>query len=371
MKALKYFVVLIFLGVVFSCHKKEYPKELIVENSAVYYSRLLIDNKPVVLQAGIDGYYMYSSYKLDSSFVYGFIADLKKADCSNCTNSLKIQINDYQVSFSNTVSRIDSSLRQDFYPLLAGNSVASYSVQFHGIDDNTYSYKWDFGKGNILYGQDPVVTFDRAGAYNVCLTTQSNNNYISSLCNRENFDTKGFRAAITAQDSSFTNAINFSSTIINGKGPYQYLWNFGNGTTSTQSAKTCHYKYRGANTVTLRVVDAYGDTAYAKYNAKTSTDNSSFLANYSVTKVTKLPPAPALSQIIITWADENGVMYTSNSPLQPSTSSFEILSVNNNDNNEIGQPTKKVTAKFNCRLYNGNKYITVNDAEVVVCIAYN
>jgi len=371
MKALKYFMVFVFLGLAFSCQKKEYPKPLVVENSAVYYSRLLINNQPIVLQAGVDGYYMYSSYKLDSSFVYGYIADLKKADCSNCTNSLKIQINDYQVSISASPSEIDSALRPGVYPLLAGNPVASYSVQFHSIDDNTFSREWNFGDGSpVENSQDPVHVFNKAACYNVCLTTTSNNNYVSHICNKENFDPNGFRASIAAQDSGGGNSIKFSSIVKKGKSPYQYLWNFGNGTISTQSVFTCHYKYRGANMVTLRVVDALGDTAYATYNAKTATDNSSYLANYSITDVTTIAPVPALSQIIITWVDANGVLYTSNSQLQPSSSSFEILSVESNENNENNQPTKKVTAKFNCRLYNGSNYITVNNAEVVICVAY-
>ena len=370
MKVLRFIMMLIVLGGFSYCHKKEYPKPEVVENTAVFYSKLTIDNQPVVLQAGVDGYYMYSSYKLDSNFVYGFIADLKKSECSNCTNSLKIQINDYKVSLSNPVSFIDSSLRKAQYPFLSGNAAASYSIQFFGLNDNTVSYEWDFGDGSPKSFQaNPIKTFSKSGIYNVCLTTTTNKGCVNSICNRQKIDQASVKTQISVNLLA-GNSISFNSATIDGKGPYQYLWNFGDGGTCRRADTIYTYKYGGGKSVSLRVVDAYGDTAYANYNAKTLSDLSSCTANYSVGKVAKMPANPALSQIIINWVDANGDVYTSNSALQPTTSTFEILSVSENDKNENQQATKKVTARFNCKLFHGTKSITVSDAEVVICVAY-
>jgi len=370
MKLFKFCVLLLFLGGFFFCHKKDYPKPLEVVNPAVYYSKLIIDNTPVVLEAGVNGYYMYSSYKLDSSFVYNYVADLKQSDCSNCTNSIRIQINDYKVSFSGNTSAIDTSLRPDYYPFISGNPQTSYAVKFTSIPDNTLSYFWDFGDGTTSTLPDPEKTFDKEGIHNICLTTTSTNNYISTLCNKEKIDKSGScKTRITANPSSDNN-VDFGNITTGGKTPYKFLWNFGDGTTSQQPNPTCNYKYRGASTVSLRVVDALGDTAFAKYNVKTLTDNSSSQANYFVSTIQKVAPDPPLSQVTITWVDANGVAYTSNNALQPGNSSFEIISVSENEKNEKGQSTKKITARFNCKLYNGNKSITVNDADVVICVAY-
>lgn len=375
MKVLKLYLLLLLLGGFVSCHKKEYPAPVEVVNSAVYYSRLTIDNKPVVLQAGVDGYYMYSSYVLDSSFMYRYVADLRKSDCSVCSSSLKIQINDYTVSISNT-SSVDSAVHKGNYPILAGNPTATYKVKFSPItDNNTLSHHWDFGDGSSSDEASPVKEFDKPGKYRVCLTTKSgsfSNPYVSSICNVEKIDlsNKSCKTRIVASPQS-GNSIIFSSDTRDGKAPYQYLWNFGDGiNSSTQSTYTCNYRARGSYGVSLRVVDALGDTAYATYNTKTLTDNSSSIANYSVSTVTELSPVPAFSKITITWVDENGVLYTSNNVQQPDDSYFEVFSVSENEKNEKGQNTKKINARFKCKLYSGTKSITVNDAEVVLCVAY-
>lgn len=377
MKVLKFYLLLLLLGSFLSCHKKEYPKPLEVVNSAVYYSRLTIDNQPIVLQAGIDGYYMYSSFNIDSNFLYNYVADLKKSDCSNCTKSLKIQINDYAVSLSGSPTSIDSSLRKDLYPLLSGNPNPSYKVQFSSTTDNSsvFRHHWDFGQGMSSEDANPVITFNQPGIYTICLTTWSGNSsnpYQSSICNKEKIgmSSKSCVTQIVATPLA-GNSVSFDNITQFGTKPYQYLWNFGDGTTSTLSSYTRNYSVRGSYPVTLRVIDASGDTAYANYNVKTLTDNSSSIANYSISTVTKLAPVPAFSQVTVTWTDENGVVYSSNNSLQPGDSYFQIVSVSENDRNEKGQATKKINAKFKCKLYNGNKSITVSDADVVISVAYN
>jgi PKD repeat protein len=372
MKALKVLWIIILIACVYSCNKKKYPEPIIIENASVYYSRLTIDNTPFELKAGVNGYYMYSSYQLDSNSLYGFVGELKKRDCSNCNNSLKIQINDYKLTTSNSAFDIDSSISIRRYPILAGIPAPKYYMQFITPNTNVASYNWKFGDGTESNSQNPIKEYSEHGKYTVCLTTTaSTTGYVSSVCNKENVGSDPFSVTIAASGFS-GNSITFYSDISGGKTPnqYRYLWNFGDGSSSEQNSSIVNYAYRGSYAVTLRVIDNYGDTAYAAYNAKTQTDQSSSVTNYTVSNAYKITPPAPLSKIIITWTDENGVVYTSNDISQPSSSSFEITSVSNNENNELLQPTKKITAKFNCKLYNGTKSITINNAEVVICVAY-
>ncbi|WP_317898887.1 PKD domain-containing protein [Aurantibacillus circumpalustris] len=369
MKVLKFLCVFFLFVGLLSCNKKEYPKPQVTENSPVFYSKLTINNQALELQAGIDGYYMYSSYEVDSNFVKTFVADLKQKDCSNCANSLKIEIKDYQVSLSNPSSNIDSALHKGQYPILAGSPAPTYSLQFFGSNDNTSTWDWDFGDGTNSVSQNPIHFYKTLGKHRVCLTTTSNNNYKSSNCNYENVNPNGLIATISASEY-LGNSMKFSSNVIGGRSPYQYLWNFGNGQISTLNSENISYTYQGAYAVNLRVVDFYGDTAYAAYNAKTINDVSSSAANYTVTPVKKIAPEPPLSQVLISWTDDNGTVYTSNTPLQPSQSYFQIYSVSENERNENSQTTKKITAKFSCILYSGIKAIAINDAEVVISVAY-
>ncbi len=104
------------------CGKKKYPQSAVV-NGTVYGFTAMIGNKAVSLSAGVNNYYMYSSYSQDSSGIYNFLGELKQTGCSNCPNSLKIQINDFKVSAVNGPMVLDS--------ILLPRSYSFYSAIFH------------------------------------------------------------------------------------------------------------------------------------------------------------------------------------------------------------------------------------------------
>ncbi|PBQ31834.1 hypothetical protein CNR22_08655 [Sphingobacteriaceae bacterium] len=367
MKALKFLIVLLLFGIGFSCNKKEYPKPIEVINTAVYYSKLVIDNTPVVLEAGVDGYYMYSSYEVDSFSLYNYVADLKKIDCSDCTNSLKIQINDYKTS--SDFPKIDSSLHPARYPYFNENPTVSYSVKFTSQSDSTTTYSWDFGDGNFSSEPNPNHVYAKEGEYSVCLKTTANKGYVNTICNKITVNKKNFKAMISSSSPS-GNVVKFNANASGGTAPYSYFWRLADGSTYQQSSISHTYTYRGSSAVTLRVIDAVGDTLNMNYNAKTFTDKSSFPANYYVSNIQQIGAVLPFSKITIHWKAADGLVYSSNSALQPNDSFFEILSATEGEKNEKGEPTRKINAKFKCRLYNGTKSIVVNDAEVVVCVAY-
>jgi PKD repeat protein len=361
-------VCLFFLGI--SCEKKKYPVPLVIENTSVYFSKLTIDNEPVILEAGVNGYYMYSSYEQDSNSVYGFIAELKKPDCSSCS-SLRIQINSSQPSPPGASPSIEESIQTQAYAFLSGSNNSPYSVQFQAVNDNTKSYLWDFGDGTSSSEPSPLKTFVRGGQYNVCLTTTSMNDCISTICNTAKIDVSesSCKTAIVAVPAS-GNTIHYSNVTTGGKGPYKFFWELGDGNSSENGSVTHNYQYSGAYPVSLKVVDANGDIATAHYNAKTLSDNSSCSANYSLGTIDQLPADLGLSKVVITWTDKKGTRYSSNDLAQPKESQFEILSVDSSGENENGQPIKKIKAKFQCKLYNGSKSLQVNDAEIVISVAH-
>lgn len=370
MKILNFFALVFLIAVSFTCTKKKYPDSQVIVGEAAYYSKLTINNSPVTIEAGVNGYYMYSSFEQDSNHIYKFIGDLKQLNCSDCPNSLKVQINDYRVTDVNDVPYIDSSIQVTRYPYQAGDFEPTYSVQFQSFGTSNASYRWDFGDGTSSTFANPSKIYSKAGRYNVCLTTTNANSCASSICNKQKIDVSDASCKTSVKvTSSFGNTINFGNISYGGGTPYQYLWNFGDGATSTESEPSHTYKYRGSYPVSLRIVDYYGDTAVANYNAKTINDLSSCATNYS-TAVTQIPPKMLLSHIVVTWIDADGKVYSSNNSLQPSDGYFEIVSISEGEKNESGQPTKKIEAKFKCRVYNGSQSLTINDAQVVMCVAY-
>lgn len=46
----------------------------------------------------------------------------------------------------------------------------SLTVQFQNRSTNAQSYRWDFGDGNLSTSKNPLVVYNRAWVYNVCLT---------------------------------------------------------------------------------------------------------------------------------------------------------------------------------------------------------
>lgn len=75
-------------------------------------------------------------------------------------------------------------------------------------------------------------------------------------------------------------------------------------------------------------------------------------------------------KVVVNFTDAGGVTYTSRDSLQPVTSVFRILSIEDYVNDINNTPVKKVKLNFTCRLYNGSKAITIEGIEAVVGLSY-
>ncbi len=373
MKIFNNCIIVLLLLACMSCRKKEYPAST-KEGGPVFNCSMMINGTPTTIEAGVNDYYMYSSFQQDSNNVYGFMAGLKQMNCTNCPNSLEVQINDFKVLAKNANTKIDSALIPGNYNYLASNAASYYTVQFQSsYNQPANTYLWNFGDGTTSSLSNPNHIYKKTGKYNVSLKIIGINSCESSISIIQNIGTVNykFRTLIDA-DTTWGTGLNFSSINSMGIGPYQYLWNFGDGTPASTLASVFHnYQYSGSYPVTLRVIDTGGnDTAYAKYNAVTQSDISSCASNYSISSVGQSPNALGLSNIVVKWVDANGLVYTSKSSLQPANSYFNIISVENFKNNDNNQLTKKMHVKFACTLYNGNSSIIINNADAIICVAY-
>ncbi|MDP1803239.1 MAG: PKD domain-containing protein [Bacteroidota bacterium] len=366
------YTILLVLIILASCKKKEYPLSSI-EGTPVFNCSMNVNGNPTTFEAGVNNYYMYSSYQQDSNNVYGFIAGLKQANCSNCPNSIQIQINDFKVSAANAQTQIDSALFPGSYNYLASSSASYFTAQFQSsYNQPAASYLWNFGDGSTSTLSSTNHIYKKAGQYKVSLTVNGVSSCVSNINTFQNvgFLNNGFRTTIV-DSSSFGNSASFFANNMQGTPPYSYSWNFGDGTALSTAANPNHtYLHVGSYPVTLQVTDNTGKVAYANYNFVTQTDLSSCAANYTIASVNATPNTLGLSNIVINWTDANGTVYTSKDPLQPAASYFTIVSVEDyqkNDNNEV---TKKLHIKFSCTVYNGSSSITLTNADAVICVAY-
>jgi PKD repeat protein len=363
---LRFIFIPFLLFSLWACRKKEYPQS-VTENDSIFYFSATIDGNPVKMDAGVNDYYMYSSYRLDSSSnLYSFTGDLKRSDC-NCGSRLQIGINADKVYLPNASVQIDSALKPAAYPLYAGDS---YLVQFQSASNKTpASWLWDFGDNSTSTQQNPTHLFQRGGKYNVKLTIVDSGFCQSSISNIIKVGMPG-SCAVSVKDSAYgSNAVSFKSAA-SGAAPFTYQWNFGDGSSTVPSANPTHsFAIGGSYPVHLRVIDANQDTAYANINTITANDQSSCRSLFSVASSTAVPVIP-LSAINITWTDESGSTYTSVNAAQPFSSYFNVTSVTDFDNNEKGEKTKILHVKFKCRVYNGLNYKTIDNAVAVICVSY-
>lgn len=370
MRQIKYLVRMVFVVVIVAACKKQ-PQPQTINETPVFNFNGKINGSSVSLFSGTNDYFMFSNFQTDANNIREFIGELKPRFCgSSCTNSLKIILKDYRLlNLAPTV--IDSSIRGKYYNYCTPNGTPnSYSVTFipQFIGGTAQTYNWAFHDGSSVV-TNPVKIYSEPGKYSVCLNINSTTACNSGLCNFLKIGQTGNNV-----ESGFTvstptgNVLSFTAQPVLGSPPYSYNWNFGDATNSTIANPTHTYAFPGVYQVGLTITDSKNNTATFQNNVNT-TSPGTCMTRFNFVK-SAITNTINLSNVIVEWVDANGIVYTSNNNLQPSTSGFKINSVEEYLVNENGQKTKKIKANFNCTLYNGTSSILVEDAEVVFAIAY-
>ncbi|WP_317896876.1 PKD domain-containing protein [Aurantibacillus circumpalustris] len=360
-----WYILILATVLFFSCRKKDFVENITAKESDFYFSGT-IDGKSVSLRAGINNYYMYSSYSQTPSGLYYFTANLKPIECADCKTSLQITINDFKYSSPNEETKIDSSILPKSYPILG---TPYYSVKYKSLFNQIAdSYLWNFGDNKTSNEANPIHVYESAGNYSVSLKINSTNNCQQYISNIEKISYPMNSTYISSVNNG-ANDFSFSSSLT-GSSTNNYLWTFGDGDNSTDPNPSHNYKISGTYPVLLRTISTQHDTIYAKYNIATQTNPMPCLTNYKIESITQITNPHPFSNVTINWMDENGDVFTSNNMLQSSTSNFKIISVENYDTNEKGEKTKKIKANFTCEVYNGTRVKMINNAEAILCVSY-
>lgn len=144
------------------------------------------------------------------------------------------------------------------------------NVQFNNSSTGTYSgtqYSWQFGDGNTSTQENPSHTYSSSGIYTVTLTVSNGTGCESTISQQIEIEasptivigsTTGLTHCVTATNPITDIDIEFVNYTT---GATSYLWDFGDGNTSTDLSPTNNYDSYGVYTVTLTAESAEGCVA--------------------------------------------------------------------------------------------------------------
>ena len=163
------------------------------------------------------------------------------------------------------------------------------------------SWLWDFGDGNTSTQQNPVHTYTVADAYSVSLTVanalgQDQTTRVDYILADVIPPVADFTAAPTAGLAPL--AVDFTDQSTGGT-PTSWLWDFGDGGTSTLPDPAHTYLTSGFYTVTLTLTNAYGMSQRVQTDL-IAVDFIPPVADFSGT------PTSGASPLVVQFTDESG-----------------------------------------------------------------
>lgn len=127
-----------------------------------------------------------------------------------------------------------------------GTLRVDYAVSFHSNITNATSYKWDFGDGGYSTDATPAHTYSTASSFIVTLIV--NNDTAHKASKTITIDPAVDFSIIGTPTAGYI--LGFSSTAPSGS---TFLWDFGDGNTSTAAYPTHIYAANGTYNVTLEI----------------------------------------------------------------------------------------------------------------------
>ncbi len=128
------------------------------------------------------------------------------------------------------------------------------TMNFGNDSDNGASYAWDFGDGNTSTDENPEHAYDTEGTFTVTLTT-------TGILGDEETTIEMVDVSCPATAGFFPTANCLEITVNNfSDNAESYLWEFGDGNTSTEEAPVYAYELPGTYNISLTVTTPTGAT---------------------------------------------------------------------------------------------------------------
>ncbi|PWH85157.1 HYR domain-containing protein [Brumimicrobium oceani] len=160
----------------------------------------------------------------------------------------------------------NAQVTASFSALPSGGTSIPHTVFF--TDQSTFpdTWLWNFGDGSTSTAQNPIHTYTSYGEYAVSLSIQD------TMTGASDVENKIAYIKISAPEADIGGptfgyfgcgplTVNFlDASVANGSPIVGWLWDFGDGTTSTNQNPSHTYNTSGVYTVSLTITDSFGNT---------------------------------------------------------------------------------------------------------------
>ncbi|HYG17014.1 MAG TPA: hypothetical protein VEC12_14750 [Bacteroidia bacterium] len=358
-----------------SC-KRDEPVNTI--ETPVFGIRGTIGGAPVNIKAGVDSYYLYTSYSHDVvKQLYSFSGELKRANCTDCRNSLKVTIYDSVNNNGTNPVNINLVLQKNDFEYATNAKQTTYSYNFYAEDVGFTSptYTWKMDTITIGTSKDITGTFFDTATRDICLIV---NDAIGSCSDQRCNPVK------PVEDfSTDTCLVSFSYTINNdtvhffsGSTSGTNVWDFGDLKGDSGLFSTHNFITHVYDTLKTFEVCLTRKSICTRTLCKTvkldpaSPCTSNFSYRDPVVDTSGI--IVDLSKVEINYIDASGEQYSSRLQNQPPGSFFKMLSQMPYNRNEKGESTRRIGISFSCRVYSttSSKFIDLVIAESNMAVAH-
>lgn len=160
---------------------------------------------------------------------------------------------------------LPTAVANAFAENVAPNASVEFSSRgsFHPLSWESLSFLWDFGDGSTSSIENPIHAYSAPGTYIAVLRVMDSRGFVDA-------DTVVVRVAaiLTVEASAEPQScepepcfIYFQANATGGSPPYTFLWDFGDGNTSTSQSPSHEYKISGSFIASVTVTDGSGGTA--------------------------------------------------------------------------------------------------------------
>lgn len=168
---------------------------------------------------------------------------------ANCTDSIK-----------KTVTVINKPA-VDFTVNDSSSCQASFNFQFTDLTPGATSWLWDFGDGNTSTQQNPTHQYANFGNYTVTLTAGTSADCSNTVTKTDLIKIQETTVTINSGEGCIPFSYTPVATIQTIDSIASYLWDFGDGTTSTEKSPPPHiYPAAGSYTISLTITTVGGCT---------------------------------------------------------------------------------------------------------------